>query len=151
MIMKRPNETASSVHHLRFSSANRRALTRLPPLLASTNHASCASQGSANIVRAVSEFIWAPSPELVAQANVTRVARKLECADFGELHALSVDDPARFWPAVVEDLGLRFSAPWERVIIDRERVEDRKSTRLNSSHTVISYAVFCLKKKRDIK
>src|SRR5438034_2531477 len=29
----------------------------------------------------------------------------------------------------------------------RER-EDRKSTRLNSSHTVISYAVFCLKKKK---
>src|SRR5947207_6050494 len=27
------------------------------------------------------------------------------------------------------------------------QVEDRKSTRLNSSHTVISYAVFCLKKK----
>src|SRR5438132_5458373 len=27
---------------------------------------------------------------------------------------------------------------------------DRKSTRLNSSHTVISYAVFCLKKKRTI-
>src|SRR3712207_8642959 len=28
--------------------------------------------------------------------------------------------------------------------------EDRKSTRLNSSHANISYAVFCLKKKRDI-
>src|SRR5436190_13969950 len=28
---------------------------------------------------------------------------------------------------------------------------DRKSTRLNSSHTVISYAVFCLKKKNKIK
>src|SRR5438132_10857240 len=28
---------------------------------------------------------------------------------------------------------------------------DRKSTRLNSSHTVISYAVFCLKKKKHIK
>src|SRR5436190_17029842 len=27
---------------------------------------------------------------------------------------------------------------------------DRKSTRLNSSHTVISYAVFCLKKKKAI-
>src|SRR5438034_4429403 len=27
---------------------------------------------------------------------------------------------------------------------------DRKSTRLNSSHTVISYAVFCLKKKKMI-
>src|SRR5438034_6821329 len=29
-----------------------------------------------------------------------------------------------------------------------ENVTDRKSTRLNSSHTVISYAVFCLKKKK---
>src|SRR5437588_12857498 len=28
------------------------------------------------------------------------------------------------------------------------RSQDRKSTRLNSSHTVISYAVFCLKKKK---
>src|SRR5260221_6279536 len=28
-------------------------------------------------------------------------------------------------------------------------VADRKSTRLNTSHTVISYAVFCLKKKRS--
>src|SRR5256885_3218856 len=28
--------------------------------------------------------------------------------------------------------------------------EDRKSTRLNSSHLVISYAVFCLKKKKNI-
>src|SRR5260221_10504765 len=30
----------------------------------------------------------------------------------------------------------------------RRAVGDRKSTRLNSSHTVISYAVFCLKKKK---
>ena len=28
--------------------------------------------------------------------------------------------------------------------------QDRKSTRLNSSHTVISYAVFCLKKKKQL-
>src|SRR5215211_8488321 len=31
------------------------------------------------------------------------------------------------------------------------RGPDRKSTRLNSSHTVISYAVFCLKKKKTNK
>src|SRR5690554_7762119 len=31
--------------------------------------------------------------------------------------------------------------------LDRIPVEDRKSTRLNSSHVRISYAVFCLKKK----
>src|SRR2546426_4604549 len=29
--------------------------------------------------------------------------------------------------------------------------EDRKSTRLNSSHLVISYAVFCLKKKKKVR
>src|SRR5258708_19753494 len=29
-------------------------------------------------------------------------------------------------------------------------LEDRKSTRLNSSHQIISYAVFCLKKKKKI-
>src|SRR3712207_8615427 len=29
------------------------------------------------------------------------------------------------------------------------RIEDRKSTRLNSSHANISYAVFCLKKKKQ--
>src|SRR5438034_3825968 len=34
---------------------------------------------------------------------------------------------------------------------DVEAGADRKSTRLNSSHTVISYAVFCLKKKKKKK
>src|SRR5438034_10251143 len=37
----------------------------------------------------------------------------------------------------------RRDAGWNRVVPK----SDRKSTRLNSSHTVISYAVFCLKKK----
>src|SRR5258705_5408310 len=32
----------------------------------------------------------------------------------------------------------------------RRRREDRKSTRLNSSHLGISYAVFCLKKKKQV-
>jgi acetyl-CoA synthetase len=71
----------------------------------------------------VSEFIWTPSPELVEQANVTRLARKLGCAGFEELHALSIADPGLFWPAVVDDLGLRFSAPWERVLDDTNGIE----------------------------
>src|SRR5690348_17833264 len=36
------------------------------------------------------------------------------------------------------------SAPWDG---DAVLAQDRKSTRLNSSHPSISYAVFCLKKK----
>src|SRR5438552_9626079 len=34
---------------------------------------------------------------------------------------------------------------------DIEETQDRKSTRLNSSHQIISYAVFCLKKKKKKK
>src|SRR5437773_6326014 len=33
--------------------------------------------------------------------------------------------------------------------VDAAQGEDRKSTRLNSSHITISYAVFCLKKKKN--
>src|SRR5438034_3709982 len=36
---------------------------------------------------------------------------------------------------------------WE-IVPSNPQDPDRKSTRLNSSHTVISYAVFCLKKKK---
>src|SRR3712207_8861455 len=46
---------------------------------------------------------------------------------------------------------LSFFSKWLAEVV-RQPALDRKSTRLNSSHTVISYAVFCLKKKtREIK
>src|SRR5947208_10660331 len=41
-----------------------------------------------------------------------------------------------------------------RVVVSHDRDfvrSDRKSTRLNSSHQIISYAVFCLKKKKTTK
>src|SRR3712207_8311290 len=51
--------------------------------------------------------------------------------------------------AVRQDLGVQ---PVERAVAQARVVggeaEDRKSTRLNSSHANISYAVFCLKKKK---
>src|SRR5260221_6653798 len=49
------------------------------------------------------------------------------------------------WPRR-ECLGVRC----RRVVVPNHRPQDRKSTRLNSSHTVISYAVFCLKKKTNL-
>src|SRR6266446_1899770 len=59
--------------------------------------------------------------------------------------------PLPFWPTHKELLRIEFDR--ERIrsldgIEDLARPEDRKSTRLNSSHLVISYAVFCLKKKK---
>src|SRR2546426_8258493 len=44
------------------------------------------------------------------------------------------------------DVARRGKPALARQVVDR--LEDRKSTRLNSSHLVISYAVFCLKKKK---
>src|SRR5438045_7048888 len=41
-----------------------------------------------------------------------------------------------------------FCDDFSRVLIQRDCARDRKSTRLNSSHLGISYAVFCLKKKK---
>ena len=47
---------------------------------------------------------------------------------------------------VLETIGLEEAATW--ILPTRKLSADRKSTRLNSSHYLISYAVFCLKKKR---
>src|SRR5690606_41280358 len=50
---------------------------------------------------------------------------------------------ARSDPATWRHLACVYSS------IGHHRTQDRKSTRLNSSHVKISYAVFCLKKKSD--
>ena len=61
-------------------------------------------------------FIWRPSAERIERANVTRLARRLGAGDYHELHRISVEEPERFWPAVVEDLGIAFSRPWNAVV-----------------------------------
>src|SRR5207247_4948805 len=55
----------------------------------------------------------------------------------------------------VEEMGLLQASQRPAQIVVRLRChgvdEDRKSTRLNSSHEWISYAVFCLKKKNEVR
>src|SRR5256885_14161121 len=62
-----------------------------------------------------------------------------------EIYTLSLHDALPI--SAHRGSGARRSPGWDR---RRRRwpVGDRKSTRLNSSHLVISYAVFCLKKKK---
>src|SRR5439155_21878376 len=50
-------------------------------------------------------------------------------------------------PALWEDVFLPVRGFWLRDATRLAPASDRKSTRLNSSHVAISYAVFCLKKK----
>src|SRR5690606_34630292 len=53
----------------------------------------------------------------------------------------------RIYPQVTRNGHIRFAlGAWATAFY--EQIQDRKSTRLNSSHVKISYAVFCLKKKR---
>src|SRR2546430_12004916 len=60
----------------------------------------------------------------------------------GRAQARAVGEAFRQHGVIVDKI---LSSPWCRCL---ERILDRKSTRLNSSHSQISYAVFCLQKKR---
>jgi acetyl-CoA synthetase len=61
-------------------------------------------------------FIWQPPPDLIERANLTRLQRKLGASDYTELHRISIEEPDRFWPVVVDDLGIEFSQRWDTVI-----------------------------------
>src|SRR5215211_8972191 len=64
-----------------------------------------------------------------------------------EIYTLSLHDAL---PITSGRNAAHFSESWLMSSLARSGSlpRDRKSTRLNSSHTVISYAVFCLKKKK---
>src|SRR5256884_2997727 len=55
-----------------------------------------------------------------------------------------------FCSASAEGESFLHPATWQVVPMGTRGQEDRKSTRLNSSHGYISYAVFCLKKRRRV-
>ena len=64
----------------------------------------------------MSEFVWTPTREQVESANLTRLGRRLDVERYHDLHRISVEEPERFWPALIEDLGLEFSDPWSEVV-----------------------------------
>ena len=66
----------------------------------------------------MAEVVWTPDEATLAHANVTRLMRRHGLESYTELLRRSQEEPEWFWPAVVEDLGLDFSQPWERVCDD---------------------------------
>src|SRR6266436_7486298 len=94
--------------------------------------------------------------KLVAACRDSGVARSDTAGLVSDLYAL-----VPVWLECAEGAGAPRDLPfphwhtpdrcWEQLVGMRETLEalrDRKSTRLNSSHGYISYAVFCLKKKK---
>src|SRR5258708_11130751 len=73
-----------------------------------------------------------------------------------EIYTLSLHDAlpiSRFCCLCTLDAEHSFAPRWRPPFVSalapEDRCQDRKSTRLNSSHQIISYAVFCLKKKKN--
>src|SRR5690625_6068971 len=61
-----------------------------------------------------------------------------------EYHRISNPDDAPLLKQIIKNVRVKVRD------LQRNLKTDRKSTRLNSSHVAISYAVFCLKKKNNI-
>src|SRR5438132_5476125 len=100
-------------------------------------------------------------PQPIARVDVKPAEYALQVGDTVRLHATAYDSSGRAMPeavirwfasggrfeGAVDTTGL-VSAGSTGTLNVAAVAGDRKSTRLNSSHTVISYAVFCLKKKK---
>lgn len=63
-----------------------------------------------------SENVWTPSSEQMRDCNVARFMQRHAVASMPELVARSIEEPEWFWDAIVKDLDLRFSVPYERVL-----------------------------------
>jgi acetyl-CoA synthetase len=66
----------------------------------------------------VTEVVWRPDSETLERANATRLMRRAGAGGWRELVRRSAEEPAWFWPLAVDDLGIEFSRPWERVYDD---------------------------------
>src|SRR2546426_3771095 len=106
--------------------------------------------------------IWAFSPELRIVNAARKPAARSESPDAGSYRVIVFGGgiaallafPLAWMPLLRVSTGLRPFVFVLGIIVmiagSILRRLDRKSTRLNSSHLVISYAVFCLKKKKNI-
>src|SRR5438552_11238162 len=84
-----------------------------------------------------------PRSTLFPYTTLFRSANFAQCIESDVLHLTPAPTPA--------DMLLLFKRGLKPAIRARIESLDRKSTRLNSSHQIISYAVFCLKKKKKNK
>ena len=66
----------------------------------------------------MSEVVWRPDEATIERANATRLLRRTGASDWAGLVRRSAEEPDWFWPLCVEDLGIQFSQPWERVYDD---------------------------------
>jgi acetyl-CoA synthetase len=62
------------------------------------------------------EFVWHPTPELIAQSNLQQFIEKHGLGSYDELMRRSTTDIAWFWDTVLRDLDVQFYKPYSRVV-----------------------------------
>src|SRR5437870_11515710 len=98
-------------------------------------------------MRLPSCFVRSPPPPRSTLFPYTTLFRSREAIELGR-QALTGETGRQ---RVAEAAHAAVTALLDRPIGRPADLLDRKSTRLNSSHVAISYAVFCLKKKKVVK
>lgn len=66
---------------------------------------------------------WQPEPEQVADTNLARFWRRHGLDSYAALQTWALEDVGRFWEAVLDDLGIEFSAPYTQVLDASEGIE----------------------------
>src|SRR2546428_1550398 len=113
----------------------------LPPALVGATLAGCVNLDLTDPNEPSSDTFWQTPAQAVAGVNAAYNALENN-GTYGRWLVFATD--------LRSDIGMILS-PWTDLSAGRWRTRasgDRKSTRLNSSHDQISYAVFCLKKKK---
>jgi len=62
------------------------------------------------------EFVWHPTPELIAQSNLQRFIDKHQLGSYDELMRRSTNDIAWFWDTVLRDLDIQFFRPYSPIV-----------------------------------
>jgi acetyl-CoA synthetase len=62
------------------------------------------------------QFVWYPTPELIAQSNLQHFIEKHALGSYRELMRRSTTDIAWFWDTVLHDLDIRFYRPYSQVL-----------------------------------
>jgi acetyl-CoA synthetase len=64
------------------------------------------------------EIAWRPTLDQIEQCRLTAFIRQHGLRDYDALMIRSIDDPEWFWRAVLDEIGVRFSTPYERILDD---------------------------------
>src|SRR5437879_7922661 len=102
-----------------------------------------------NLVTAVANAFVHAAPMIAIGGSSPRVYLEMEA--FQEIDQVAVMKPITKWATRVYDakrIPEMVATAYRQAMTGKPGPVDRKSTRLNSSHRCISYAVFCLKKKK---